>query len=184
MTTTTAIQQQQVINCSDSIKQEAKDEQRVSEELTELISQRSMKQKEDSLGITELREQIEALKHEAKFRMGDKDALKKQSDICLATGFVGGLTLGGVATAVINFLDKRRGGGGGYSGCLFTLLASLLCAGGAIGGLAVGGLASELEYGYYQWQGDKNNQRLNEIQQQIKTFEQEIEKKQKEAGLI
>ena len=183
MTTTTAIQQQQVINYSDSIKQEIKDEQRVSEELTELISQRSMKQKEDSLGITELREQIEALKHEAKFRMGDKDALKKQSDISLATGLVGGLTLGGVATAVINFLDKRRGGGG-YSGCLFTMLASLLCAGGAIGGLAVGGLASELEYGYYQLQGDKNNQRLNEIQQQIKTLEQEIEKKQKEAGLI
>ena len=152
-------------------------------ELTELISQLSMKQKEDSIGITDLREQIEALKHEAKFRMGDKDALKKQSDICLATGLVGGLTLGGVATAVINFLDKRRGGGG-YSGCLFTMLASVLCAAGGIGGLAAGGLASDLEYGYYQLQGDKNNQRLNDIQQQIKNLEQEIEKKQKEAGLI
>lgn len=182
MTTTTAIQQQQVINYSDSIKQEAKDEQRVSEELTELISQRSMKQKEDSLGITDLREQIEALKHEAKFRMGDMDALTKQRCSARGTGALGGLTLGGVATAVIHFLAKRNGGGN--SGCLLSIIGASLGAAGMLGGFLLGALATDLEYGYYQLQGDKNNQRLNDIQQQIKTLEQEIENKQKDAGLI
>lgn len=145
-----------------------------------MISQYNIKQKEDSLGITELREQIAALEFEAKFRTGDKDALKSMEGVSSAKGLLEGLTLGGLATTAFHFLGKRRG----VPGCLLPILGASLCLVGAIGGTAIGRSAPYLESKYYESQGDKNNQRLNEIQQQIKNLEQEIEKRQKDAGLI
>ena len=179
MTTTTAIQQQQVINYSDSIKQEIKDEQRVSEKLTELISQRSMKQKEDSLGITELREQIADLKLEAEFRLSDPNAFEELEDKNIARGAItGGISLGGYMAA-LGFLYKSRilKAFAPVTGLLGLIVGSFV-------GAAIGSGATDLEYLYYQKLDSGNKQRIDEIQQHIKTLEQEIEKKQKEAGLI